>query len=740
MKSPRLLTLAGLVLLLLAALPVAAAPPQQTSLNDTWIAFSSQAEGEAGIWVVHPDGSDLHRLTEGRDIYPAWSPDGTMLAYVREIHAGDPAAGYQDVSTYTSEIRIVDTAGNLLWTVWRDGWAAGEGPGPRTGNCGAPQWSSDGQAISFPVDMQFFFIFAWAGRRTFYLGPTPRLEAGRGPEGSLSTGGSVLLDQSWAPGPVPTWVRVGLDLGSCQLMAYDQPLVRTIDAVIFNPRWSPSGQSLTYYEQTSTGSSFRNALVQAAANGQVERTLLESSDLVLYDIAEWSPDGQRLLIGTSADWTSWLWMLFLQAMGQSPAPGAELQPPSVLPATPPAEGYLYVLDAAGGKVPVAAPAPNTVDLISRQPWSPDGRQVVFMRAPYPVSERTRSDALGIYAGPPGQARRIVRFLDGGENPLPLTVAYPVWQPVPQGPLPTMVPLGTLGMGPVGGGSTPTAAPTPEPTAPPSPTPTPTAAPTQASPTAVPPSSTPQNTVPPVAPAAPLSKLQTYLLIGAGVLALALLVAIVLVLRHPPGPAEETKAARPFLLRGPRRTPEATAGGPAARRSGLFGRRRPAAPAESAAETPAADSGVQPPPGMEPIAWPAADRCEAPPPEEALPAEKLAPPAEAPSWESQAAPAPGAEPVPSAAVPPPPPPPVREIDPLLQQGIAQVKAGDAAGGFVTLRQVLARSPEEPDAWLWLGWAAASQKQYDVAEKCFLRAQWLGRSEQAAKALAWLQRQS
>ncbi len=152
MKSPRPLVLAGLFLSLPMALPGAAAPSPQGNLNDTWIAFSSQAEGEAGIWVVYPDGRDLHQLTVGRDVYPSWNPDGTMLAYVHKIQTGDPSAGYQDVSTYIGEIHIVDASGNLLWTVWQDGWSAGQAPGPRTGHCGAPQWSSDGQAISFPVE------------------------------------------------------------------------------------------------------------------------------------------------------------------------------------------------------------------------------------------------------------------------------------------------------------------------------------------------------------------------------------------------------------------------------------------------------------------------------------------------------------------------------------------------------------------------------------------------------------
>jgi Flp pilus assembly protein TadD len=78
-----------------------------------------------------------------------------------------------------------------------------------------------------------------------------------------------------------------------------------------------------------------------------------------------------------------------------------------------------------------------------------------------------------------------------------------------------------------------------------------------------------------------------------------------------------------------------------------------------------------------------------------------------------------------------------VQELLQEGIAQVQAGNAPAGFALLRQVVDESPDDADAWLWLGWAAASQNQRDLAEKCFLRAQQLG-AQQATQALEWLRK--
>ena len=52
---------------------------------DGKIAFISDREGLADVWIMNADGSDLVNLTQGRHAHcvsPAWSPDGTKIAYL----------------------------------------------------------------------------------------------------------------------------------------------------------------------------------------------------------------------------------------------------------------------------------------------------------------------------------------------------------------------------------------------------------------------------------------------------------------------------------------------------------------------------------------------------------------------------------------------------------------------------------------------------------------------------------
>jgi dipeptidyl aminopeptidase/acylaminoacyl peptidase len=56
------------------------------SPDGQWIAFAlrplSSEEAPTAVWLVHPDGTDLHKLTLGDN--PQWSPDGQWISFVSQ--------------------------------------------------------------------------------------------------------------------------------------------------------------------------------------------------------------------------------------------------------------------------------------------------------------------------------------------------------------------------------------------------------------------------------------------------------------------------------------------------------------------------------------------------------------------------------------------------------------------------------------------------------------------------------
>ena len=71
---------------------------------DGKIAFISDQEGHGDVWIMNADGSDPVNLTQGRHCAsPAWSPDGTRIAY---IYLDDYLRG-----RYGREIWLMDADG-----------------------------------------------------------------------------------------------------------------------------------------------------------------------------------------------------------------------------------------------------------------------------------------------------------------------------------------------------------------------------------------------------------------------------------------------------------------------------------------------------------------------------------------------------------------------------------------------------------------------------------------------------
>jgi TolB protein len=101
------------------------------SADGTWIAVTSERNGSADIYRVHPDGSGLERLTDSPayDDQASFSPDGRQIVFVTTRAGGTADLWTLDILTHRAKALTSGPGGDFR-----------------------PAWSPDGQWIAFSSD------------------------------------------------------------------------------------------------------------------------------------------------------------------------------------------------------------------------------------------------------------------------------------------------------------------------------------------------------------------------------------------------------------------------------------------------------------------------------------------------------------------------------------------------------------------------------------------------------------
>jgi TolB protein len=164
--------------------------------DGSFVAFQRCGRFTCGIYVINSDGSGLRRVDDGcrrlppkctDNSYPAISPDGTQIAFVRAFgrirNDQIDHAGIYRMRIDGSHIRRVSL------------------PATRTAEDGDPQWSPDGKRIVFvrhnitakPKGQQAVFVINADGSKLRRVTPY-KIKAGDGPD--WSPDGSQILFRS----------------------------------------------------------------------------------------------------------------------------------------------------------------------------------------------------------------------------------------------------------------------------------------------------------------------------------------------------------------------------------------------------------------------------------------------------------------------------------------------------------------------------------------------------------------
>jgi Tol biopolymer transport system component len=181
------------------------------SPDGSQLVYGSRGIVGGDLYAVRVDGSGVRRLTfDGGNSSPAWSPDGTSIAYLHTTRTREPG-GLYDLNT---DVWLLDAQGGNHARRSRDG-----------GQKGTPAWSPDARRLLYS--------------RVGTDGPSGvfTMDAETGSAHLAATGGSG----AWSPDGASIALQTGSDI---TVMASDATGAHVVAKGAGGAVWSPDGSTL----------------------------------------------------------------------------------------------------------------------------------------------------------------------------------------------------------------------------------------------------------------------------------------------------------------------------------------------------------------------------------------------------------------------------------------------------------------------------------------------------------------
>ncbi len=311
--------------------PTALLTAQPTSLGSAnrLIAFESERDGNAEIYVMRVDGGDQRNLTRhpAREVAPAWSPDGTRIAFISD-RTGHP------------EIFVMNADGSGVTQLTNS---------PEAGWWTPLSWSPDGTRlalarvpVNFPNDREGVEIYLVNA------------------DGS----GTAFVTQNRFNDFTPKWspdgqriAFIGLRYTTSVLYTINLDGTGLLTLGVSGGRnadlhdWSPDGRRLAYFSVSRLRyGDYGDEIRIVNADGSDEKVILtlDKPRRARYEGLAWSPDGTRLIFASDHEDNTEGYLGGLQQI------------------------YLLWADGSGLTRLTGAPANHT-----EPRWSPDDRWIAF---------------------------------------------------------------------------------------------------------------------------------------------------------------------------------------------------------------------------------------------------------------------------------------------------------------------------------------------------------------------------